>query len=178
MGRKMNVAKTNVMVVDNTQNQHEQCVDRKCWRIRILGTALQPRGSEPGKRDTTGNHGRLGAIRQTTTSLQKQPCHLLEETCVQMLRAANLDSWFRDLNSHQTRTEHNGYCTFQNGTKYAQYHLRGQILKDQHLAMREDTSHRLIRQCGKTAVVLGRAHQPPRRRPRDLSCHQLETIRQ
>ena len=35
--------------------KREQCADRKCPR-------LQPEGKEPGQRDTTKNHGRLGSI--------------------------------------------------------------------------------------------------------------------
>ena len=61
MGLKMNIAKTKVMVVD----KREQCADRKCPRQRVLGTTLQPQGNEPGQRDTTKNHGRLGGMRQT-----------------------------------------------------------------------------------------------------------------
>ena len=30
IGLKMNTAKTNLMVVDNTPNELEQCADRKC----------------------------------------------------------------------------------------------------------------------------------------------------
>ena len=84
MGLKMNIAKTKVMVVDNTPigSKREQCADGKCPRLRVLGTTLQPQGKEPGQRDTTKNHGRLGGIRQTPGYLQKQPCHLPEETGV------------------------------------------------------------------------------------------------
>ena len=35
------------------------------------------------------NHGRLGGIRQTPGYLQTQPCHLPEETGVQLLYAAS-----------------------------------------------------------------------------------------
>ena len=62
--------------------KREQCADRKCPRLRVLGTTLQPQGKERGQRDTTKNHGRLGGIRQTPGYLQKQPCHLPEETQV------------------------------------------------------------------------------------------------
>ena len=48
-------------------------------------------GKEPGQRDSMNNHGRLGGIRQTPGYLQKQPCRLLEETGVQLLRAASYD---------------------------------------------------------------------------------------
>ena len=59
--------------------KRKQCVDIKCWRLRILGTTLEPLGKEPGQRDTTKNHGRLGGICQTPGHLQKQPSHLPEE---------------------------------------------------------------------------------------------------
>ena len=72
-------------------NKREQCADRKCTRLRVLGTTLQPQGNEPGRRDTTKNHGRLGGIRQTLGHLQKQHCHLPEETGVQLLCAASYD---------------------------------------------------------------------------------------
>ena len=36
----------------------------------------------------------------------------------------------------------------------------------------------IISNVRKNEMVLGRAHQPPQRRPMDLACHHLETIRQ
>ena len=42
--------------------KREKCADRKCRRLRVLGTTLQPQGKEPGQRDATKNHGRLGGI--------------------------------------------------------------------------------------------------------------------
>ena len=50
-----------------------------------LETTLQPQGKEPEQRDTPKNHGRLGGIRQTPGYRQKQPCHLPDETGVQLL---------------------------------------------------------------------------------------------
>ena len=38
------------------------------------------------------------------------------------------------------------------------------------------TSHRYNQHCKKNEMVLGRAYQPPQRRPMDLACHHLETI--
>ena len=104
--------------------KREQCADRKCPRLRVLGTTLQPQGKEPGQRDTTKNHGRLGGIRQTPGYLQKQPCHLPEETCVQLLCAASYDIWCRDLDTDQTSTEQTCGRTDQNGNKYAQHHIQ------------------------------------------------------
>ena len=45
--------------------KREQCADRKCPRLRVLGSTLQRQGKAPGQRDTAKNHGRLGGIRQT-----------------------------------------------------------------------------------------------------------------
>ena len=45
MGLKKNIAKTKVMVVDHP-NKREQCADRKCPRLRVLGTTLQPQGKK------------------------------------------------------------------------------------------------------------------------------------
>ena len=97
---------------------------RKCPRLRVLGTTLQPQGKEPGQRDTTKNHGRLGGIRQTPGYLQKQPCHLPEETSVQLLCAASYDIWCRDLDTDQTSIEQTCGRTDQNGKKYAQHHIQ------------------------------------------------------
>ena len=116
MGLKMNIAKTKVMVVDSA--------DRKCPRLRVLGTTLHLQEKEPGQRDTTKNHGRLGGIRQTPGYLQKQPCHLPEETGVQLLCAASYDIWCRDLDTDQTSTEQTCGRTDQNGKKYAQHHIQ------------------------------------------------------
>ena len=135
--------------------KREQCADRNYPRLRVLGTTLQPQGKEPGQRDTTKNHGRMGGIRQTPGYLQKQPCDLPEETSVQLLCGATYDIWCRDLDTDQTSTEQTCGRTDQHGQKYAQHHI-------QH--------------CEKNEMVLGRAYQPPQRRPMDLAYHQLETI--
>ena len=87
MGLKMNIAKTKVMVVDNTPiNVNNVLIENG---LRVLGTTLQPQGKEPGQTNTTKNHGRLGGIRQTPGHLQKQPCHLPEEAGVQLLCSAS-----------------------------------------------------------------------------------------
>ena len=104
--------------------KREQCADRKCPRLRVLGTTLQPQGKEPRQRDTTKNRGRLGGIRQTPGYLQKQPCHLPEKTSVQLLCAASYDIWCRDLDTDQTSTEQTCGRTDQNGKKYAQHHIQ------------------------------------------------------
>ena len=117
MGLKMNITKTKVMVVDNTPiNVNNVLIENV--------TTLQPQGKEPGQRDTTKNHGRLGGIRQTPGYLQKQPCHLPEETSVQLLCAASYGIRCRDLDTDQTSTEQTCGRTDQNGKKYAQHHIQ------------------------------------------------------
>ena len=56
---------------------------------------------------------------------QKQPCHLPEETGVQLMCAASYDIWYRDLDTDQTSTEQTCGHTDQNGNKYAQHHIQG-----------------------------------------------------
>ena len=119
MGLKMNITKTNVMVVDNTPiNVNNVLVENVPGYVD-----LGPQGKEPGQRDTTKNHGRLGGIRQTPGYLQKQPCHLPEETGIQLLFAASYDIWCRDLDTDQTSTEQTCGRTDQNGKKYATFFL-------------------------------------------------------
>ena len=100
-------------------------------------------------------------IRQTPGYLQKQPCHLPEETGVQLLCAASYDIWCRDMDTDQTSTEQTCGRTDKNGKKYAQHHIQRQ--KDQHLCQGEDKSHRYNQHCKKNEMVLGRAYQPPQR---------------
>ena len=124
MSLKMNITTTKVMVVDNTPINVNTVLIKKYLRLRVLGTTLQPQGKEPGQRDTTKNHGRLGGIRKTPRYLQKQPCHLPEETGVQLLCASSYDIWCRDLDTDQTSTEQTCGRTYQVGKKYAQHHIQ------------------------------------------------------
>ena len=122
MGLKMNIAKTKVLVLDNTTlNVNnvliEMLKDMYTWDIT---TALRKISRA---NNTAENHGRLGGIRQTPGYLLKQPCHLLEETCVQLLCAASYDIWCRDLDTDQSNTEQTCGRTDDNGKKYAQQHM-------------------------------------------------------
>ena len=125
MGIKMNIAKTKVMVVDNTPiNVNNLLIENVQGYVYLGQHYVRPQIKEPGQRDTTKNHGRLGGIRQTPGYLQKQPCHLPEETGVQLLCAASYDILCRDLDTDQTSTEQTCGRTDQNGNKYAQYHIQ------------------------------------------------------
>ena len=81
-------------------------------------------------------------------------------------------TWCSYLDTYQTPTEQmlgHTRVDYQNGKKYAQHHIRQ---KDQHLGQGEDNSNQ---QFEKNEVVLGRAYQPPQRRPMDLTWHHVET---
>ena len=70
--------------------------------------------------DTTKTHGRLGGICQTPGSLQTQPCHMPDETGVQLMCATSYDKWCSDLDTDQTSTVQTCDRTDQNGKKNAQ----------------------------------------------------------
>ena len=124
MGLKMNSAKTNVMVVDNTPINENNVLIENAQGYVYVGQHYEPQEKEPRQRDTTKNHGRLGGIRQIPGYLQKKPCHLPEDTCVQLLWAASSDIWCIDLDTNQTSTEQTCSRTHQNGKKYAQHHIQ------------------------------------------------------
>ena len=144
MGLKMNIAKTKVMVVDNTPINVNNVLIENVEGYVYLGQRNSLKGKEPGQRYTTKNHDRLGGIHQTPGYLQKQPCHLPEETGVQLMCAASYDICCRDMDTDQTSTEQTCGRTDQNGKKYAQHHIQGQ--KDQRLGQGEDKGHRYNQQ--------------------------------
>ena len=115
MGLKMNIAKTKVMVVDNTTINVNNVLIENVEGYVYLGQRNSLKGKEPGQRYTTKNHDRLGGIRQTPGYLQKQPCHLPEETGVQLMCAASYDICCRDMDTDQTSTEQTCGRTDQNG---------------------------------------------------------------
>ena len=87
----MNIATTQLMVVDNIPINVNNVLIENVQGYVYLGQHYSLKEKEPGQRDTTKNHGRLGGIRQTPGYLQKQHCHLPEETGVQLLCAASYD---------------------------------------------------------------------------------------
>ena len=122
-------------------------------------TKLQPQGKEPGKRDTTKNHGKLGGIRQAPGYLQEQPYHLPEETGVQ-LRVASYAIWCRYLDTDQTIAQNKLAAAHTKMEKvYAQHHIQ-KDRKTSIWARERITSarHRYTQQCEETEVLLGRAH--------------------
>ena len=106
MCRKINIAKTKVLVVDNTtihvNNVLIENVEGYVTHTWDNTTASRKRTRQ---RDTAKNHGRRSSTCQTPGYLQKQSCHLPEETGIQLLCAASYDIWCRDLDTDQTSTE-------------------------------------------------------------------------
>ena len=140
--------------------------------IHVLGTTLQPQGKEPGQKDTTKNHGRLGSIRQTPGYLQKQPCHLPEYTGVQLLYAATYDIRCRDVDTDQRNTEQT--C---GRTDQMERSILNITYEDRKTWVRDRTKFiDIINTVRKNEMVLGRAYQLPQRRPMDLACHHSETM--
>ena len=74
--------------------------------------------------DRNNTYAKYG-IRQTPGYLQKQPCHLPEETGVQLLCDASYDIWCRDLDTDQTSTEQACDRTDQNGCSTSHTEIEG-----------------------------------------------------
>ena len=121
MGLKMNIAKTKVMVVDNSPINVNNVLIENVPGYVYLGQHYSLKEKNQDKE--IQRRVRLGGIRQTPGYLEKQHCHLPEETGVQLLCAASYDIWCRDLDTDQTSTEQTCGRTDQNGKKYAQHHI-------------------------------------------------------
>ena len=78
------------MVVDNTPINVNNVLIENVEGYVYLGQHYRLKNQDK-EILVTKNHGRLGSICQTPGYLQKQPCHLPEETGVQLLCAASYD---------------------------------------------------------------------------------------
>ena len=113
MGLKINIPKTKEMVVDNTPiNVNNVLIEN------VLGYVYL--GQHYSLKEKNQDKEIQRRIMAGWVYLQKQPCHLPEETGVQLLCAASYDIWCRD----QTSTEQTCGRTDQHGKKYAQHHIR------------------------------------------------------
>ena len=150
MGLKMNIAKTKVMVVDNTPinvnnvlienvqgyvylGQHyslkEKNQDKEIQRRIMAGWAAHAKHRDIFKSNLAICFADdlllcTETPQELQQMLQKQPCHLPEETRVQLLCAAGYGIWCRDLDTDQTSTEQTCGRTDQNVKKYAQHHIQ------------------------------------------------------
>ena len=125
MGLKMNIAKTKVMVEDNTPiNVNNVLIESNATCTRNNTTASRKITRTKRYNEESWQVGPLGGIRQTPGYLQKQLYHLPEETGVQLMCAASSDIWCRDLDNDQTSSAQTCGSTYQNGKKYAQHHIQ------------------------------------------------------
>ena len=123
MGIKMNIAKTKVMVVDNTSINVNNVLIENFQGYVHLGKHYSLKEKNQDREIQRRIMAGWAVYCQTPGYLQKQPCHLPEETGVQLLCAASYDIWCRDLDTDQTSTEQTCSRTDQNGKKYAQHHI-------------------------------------------------------
>ena len=148
MGLNMNIAKTKVMVVDNTPiNVNNVLVENVHAYVYVVQHYSLKKKNPGGQRDTTKNHGRLGGIRQTPWYIFKRNLAICLKRQVYNSCVLQAMTWCRDLDTDQTSTEQTCCHTDQNGKKYAQHHMQRQ--KDQHLGQGEDKSHRYNQHCEK-----------------------------
>ena len=128
MGLKMNIAKTTVMVVDNTPTNVNNVQVEHVEGYVYLGQHYSLRKRTRTKRynEESWQAGQHTPNTGISSKVLKQPCHLAEETGVQLLCAASYastETWCRDMDTDQTSTEQTCGRTHHNGKKYAQHHI-------------------------------------------------------
>ena len=125
MGLKMNIAKTKVMVVDNTPINVNNVLIENVQGYVYLGQhySLKEKNQD-NEIQRRIMAGWAAYAKHRSGHLQKQPCHLPEETGVQLLCAVSYDIWCRDLDTDHTSTEQTCGRTDQTGKKYAQHHIQ------------------------------------------------------
>ena len=173
MGLKMNIAKTKVMVVDNTLinvnnvlienvqgyvylGQHyslkEKNQDKEIQRRIMAGWAAYAK-----HRDIFKSNLAICLKRQVYNSCVLPAMTYGAETWTLTKQAQNKLAARRPKWKEVCSTSHTKIERPTSGSG-------------------EDKSHRYNPHCKKNEMVLGRAYQPPQRRPMDLACHHLETI--
>ena len=124
MGLKMNITKTKVMVVDNTPINVNNVLIENVPGYVYLGQHYSLKEKNQDKEIQRRIMAGWAAYAKHRDIFKKQPCHLPEETSVQLLCAASYDIWCRDLDTDQTSTEQTCGRTDQNGKKYARHHIQ------------------------------------------------------
>ena len=127
MGLKINIAKTKVMVVDNTpinvNNVQIEIVQGYVYLGQRYSIKEKNQDKEIQRRIMAGSaayakHRDIFNKRNLAICLKRQ----VYNSCV---LPAICDIWCRDLDTDQTSTEQTCGCTEQNGKKYAQHHIQG-----------------------------------------------------
>ena len=175
MRLKINSANTNEMVVDNTSINVKNVRIENVEGYVHLGQHYSLKENNQDKEIQRKTMAGWSASAKSPVYLQKQPCHLLEDTGVHLPYAASYDIWCRVLDTHETSTY-----------KIAAAHTNMAIsilnitYKDRKTNIGQGENKRHINDQGyeKNEVVLGNAHPPPERLSMGIACHHLETIRQ
>ena len=176
MRLKINSANTNEMVVDNTPINVNNVRKENVEGYVHLGQHYSLKDKNQNKEIQRKTMAGWSASAKSPGYLQKQPCHMIEDTGVQLQCAARYTIWCRVLDTHETSTEKNCGRTDQHSNKYAQHHIQGR--KDKYLGQGENKRQINDQRYEKNEVVLGNAHPPPDRLSMGIACHHLETIRQ
>ena len=100
----MNSANTKEMVVDNTPiNVNNMRIETVEGYVH-LGQHYSLKENNQDKEIQRKTMAGWSASAKSPVYLQKQPCHLLEDTCVHLPYAASYDIWCRVLDTHETST--------------------------------------------------------------------------
>ena len=99
---KMNIAKTKVMVVDNTPINVNNVLIENVQGYVYVG---QHYSLKEKNQDKEIQRRIMAGWAAYAKHRDKHPCHLPEETGVQILCAASYDIWCRDLDTDQSSTE-------------------------------------------------------------------------
>ncbi len=123
LGLKMNIAKTKVMVVDNTPINVNNVLIENVPSYVYLGQHYslkeKNQNKEIQRRIMTG-----WAAYAKHRDIFKSNLAICLKRPVQLLCAASYDIWCRDLDTDQTSTEQTCGRTDQNGKKYAEHHIQ------------------------------------------------------
>ena len=124
MGLKMNIAKTKVMVVDNTPINVNNVLIENVPGYVYLGQHYSLKEKNQDKEIQRKIMAGSAAYAKHRDIFKSNLAIRLKETGVQLMCAASYDIWYRDLDTDQTCTEQTCSLTDQNGKKYAQHHIQ------------------------------------------------------
>ena len=100
----MNSANTKEMVVDNTPINVNNVRIENVEGYVHLGQHYSLKENNQDKEIQRKTMAGWSASEKSPVYLQKQPCHLLEDTGVHLPYAASYDIWCRVLDTHETST--------------------------------------------------------------------------
>ena len=107
-------------------NKREQCADRKCSRLRVLGQQYILKEKNQGKKMQQRIMAGWAAYAKHRDIFKSNLAICLKRQLgVQLRCAASYDIWCRYLGTDQTSKEQTWGRPDQDGTKYAQHNIQG-----------------------------------------------------